>query len=450
MARLPRRHPEALCRASRDFSIEALAEGPVADLVTAALAAAAVPSQRSSPLQPRFVVWFVLCRALFPADSLMALFNRLCIGLRGRIRDLPVRAVTDSGLCHARERLGFRFFMHLLQLLAGIAPEMPRFHGFRVRALDGARMDVADTRANRKAFGRPRCGHGSSSWPQVLALVLFDVRSMIPIAARFVRRTLSEKVVGRQLLRHLDGEDLLLLDGGFYGIPFLRAVTKRNARFLCPVPRHVKFRRVRRVRLHGRLRDYDASMYSRLPLRNGRTRATWLAVRVIEIDLPGLPTRRFVTNLPEHVPATEILAVYDERWTAEMAFDDIKTVLCHAPAGAAPILLRSKSPDGVRQEAYALLCTYSIIRRTMAMAAARVDLSPRDLSFTDSARLIALAAPVMLGAPAARLPELYAQLLDDIAAQRLRRPKTPRRCPREARRKGPKYRIKRTTSRRVA
>lgn len=442
MASLPRPLPrslDALCHAARNFSVEALAEGPVAELVRGALVSAGTRPQRHSPLQPIFMCWFLLCRSLFPADSLEALFARLAGALRGRIPGLDLRAVTDSALCHARDRLGIAPFTHLLLGLAEEAPESSQFHGLHVRALDGVRMDVTDTRANRDAFSRPRCAGGDSSWPQVLVMVLFDISNRLPLDARVVPCHTSEKVVGRDVLEYLGEQDLLLLDTGFYGIPFLRAVADTGARFLCPVPRHVRFRRCGKKRRQGAVLEYRAFMHARLQLPGGRTRAAWMEVRVIEIDSPGHSTRRYVTNLPEHIPASDIALVYPERWKEEMAFDEIKTVLCHGPAGAAPTPLRSKSPNAVVLEAFALLCAHAIIRRTMSLAADRAGTSPGDLSFTNSLRLITQAALLMLGAPATRLSDLYEELLRDIAAQTLRRPAIPRQCPRHVRRKGPKY-----------
>jgi hypothetical protein len=434
---------DELCRAARNFSIEALAEGHVADLVRGALVSAGTRPQRHSPLQPIFMCWFLLCRSLFPSDSLEALFARLAFALRGRIPGLDLRAVTDSALCHARDRLGIAPFARLLCGLADDAPESAQFHGLHVCALDGVRLDVPDTKANRAVFGRPGSASGDSSWPQVLVMVLFDIAHRLPLDARVVPCRTSEKVVGRDVLDCLGEKDLLLLDAGFYGIPFLGAVAATGARFLCPAPCHVRFRRCGKKRRQGAVLEYRAFMHARLQLPHGRTRAAWMEVRVLEVDSPGRSTRRYVTNLPEHIPASDIPLVYPERWKEEMAFDEIKTVLCHGPAGAPPTPLRSRSPKAVVLEVLALLCAHAIIRRTMSLAAHRVGTSPGDLSFTNSLRLITQAALLMLGAPAVNLSNLYDHLLHDIAAQTLRRPRIPRQCPRHVRRKGPKYPTKR-------
>ena len=50
------------------------------------------------------------------------------------------------------------------------------------------------------------------------------------------------------------------------------------------------------------------------------------------------------------------------------------------------MVLRSKAPDGVYQEAYGYLCTHYAIRRLMHDAARSGDLDPDRLSFTRSLR----------------------------------------------------------------
>src|SRR5208282_4509903 len=50
------------------------------------------------------------------------------------------------------------------------------------------------------------------------------------------------------------------------------------------------------------------------------------------------------------------------------------------------VVLRSKAPDGVYQEAYGYLCTHYAIRKLMHDAALQADIDPDRLSFTRSLR----------------------------------------------------------------
>jgi hypothetical protein len=112
-------------------------------------------------------------------------------------------------------------------------------------------------------------------------------------------------------------------------------------------------------------------------------------VRVIEygLDDPGRPQAqdryRLLTSILEAdaAPAGELAAVYGERWELEGALDELKT---HQRGPR--VVLRSKHPDGVYQEAYGYLCTHYAIRRLMHDAALTADLDADRLSFTRSLR----------------------------------------------------------------
>jgi hypothetical protein len=80
-------------------------------------------------------------------------------------------------------------------------------------------------------------------------------------------------------------------------------------------------------------------------------------------------------------PARELAALYPQRWELESALDELKT---HQRGPR--VVLRSKQPDGVYQEAYGHLCTHYAIRRVMHDAALRADLVPHRLSFIRSLR----------------------------------------------------------------
>ena len=84
---------------------------------------------------------------------------------------------------------------------------------------------------------------------------------------------------------------------------------------------------------------------------------------------------------PEQAPAAELGVLYHERWELESTLDELK-VHQRGPR----VVLRSKAPDGVYQEAYGYLCTHYAIRRLMHDAALQARVDPDRLSFTRSLR----------------------------------------------------------------
>ena len=76
-------------------------------------------------------------------------------------------------------------------------------------------------------------------------------------------------------------------------------------------------------------------------------------------------------------------ALYHERWEIETALDELKTHL-----RGSKIVLRSKTPDLVRQEFYGLMMAHFAIRGLMHEAALRADVDPDRLSFLHAVRVV--------------------------------------------------------------
>lgn len=106
------------------------------------------------------------------------------------------------------------------------------------------------------------------------------------------------------------------------------------------------------------------------------------------LDDPGRPEQdvpyRLITTVldPDAAPATELAALYHQRWEFENTLDELKT----HQRGPAQVL-SSRSPEGVEQEVWAHLLVHHAIRTLMHDAAEQARLDPDRLSFTRSIRL---------------------------------------------------------------
>src|ERR1700751_5424133 len=123
-------------------------------------------------------------------------------------------------------------------------------------------------------------------------------------------------------------------------------------------------------------------------------------VRVIEYRLDGVagaePLYRLITTIldPDHAPARELAALYHERWEIETALDELKTHL-----RGARIVLRSKTPDLVRQEFYGLIMAHFAVRGLMHEAALKADDDPDGLSFLPAVRVVRRKLPRLPAIP---------------------------------------------------
>lgn len=454
----------ALCAAGRVFTVEALCAGNTPQLAVQALELAGKLTQRESPLQPLFMFWFVICLPVFRSDAIPALFARVVEGLRGRIRGLPRRTVTDGALAHARRRLGMRPARSFMRALGKRAQSQPSFHGLRLRVIDGVRLDLPDTPENVRTFGRPGSQRGPSAYAQLLVVVLLDVVARVIVDAKISSYKGSERAGARRLFRSIGKSDVVLLDRGFLGLALFRALRATGAHFVARVSSSVRLDPIggRKAKSTG---DYQAVMKCRVPLEPGESRPTHLGrpgktkwaemtVRVIDYRAPGFKRVRLVTSLlapsgaagmtgGQAIAPEEFIALYHRRWDIEIAFDEAKTVQAAPAQGTLQTQLRSKTPRGVIQETYALLASYTLVRETIALAAQKHGFPAEEVGFTDALRVIRASIVRMIGARSEDLSHLHRQMLDDIADCRLDRPRRKRRYPRVMKRKIGKYALKR-------
>ena len=97
------------------------------------------------------------------------------------------------------------------------------------------------------------------------------------------------------------------------------------------------------------------------------------------------PIYRLLTSVLDwqQAPAQELAALYHERWEIETALDEIKAHL-----RGAKIVLRSKTPDLVRQEFYGLLMAHFAVRALMHEAALTANVDTDRLSFIHAVRVV--------------------------------------------------------------
>jgi hypothetical protein len=135
----------------------------------------------------------------------------------------------------------------------------------------------------------------------------------------------------------------------------------------------------------------DGSYLSRLyaSTSDRRNQRKGIVVRVIDYRLNNVkdaePVYRLITTIvdPTHAPAKELAALYHERWEIETALDELKTHL-----RGAQIVLRSKTPELVKQEFWGLLMAHYAIRGLMHEAALKADEDPDRLSFLHSVHVV--------------------------------------------------------------
>jgi hypothetical protein len=333
-----------------------------------------------------FMVWFVIALGLFCRDSYRQVFKWL---QPFRRKGTPGR----STLCEARQRLGvapLHQLMHpVVQLQA--TPDTPGafYAGRRLMALDGFVVDVADSPANARVFGRPGNGRSPGAFPQARVLALCEVGTHVFWRTQIKPCRRGEMKMAASLLRFLQEDMLLLWDRGFLSYDLVQQVVKSRAKLLARIKNQLVFRPIRRLG-DG---SYLAKLY---PTPRHRERDEGgVEVRIIEytLDDPGRSgsgeKHRLLTTLldaTEH-PAERLIILYHERWEEELTIDELKTHQRERP------VLRSQTPAGVVQEIDGLLLAHYVVRVLMSEAARRNHLPPRRLSFTGALKILRCRLP---------------------------------------------------------
>ncbi|MFE6057112.1 IS4 family transposase [Kitasatospora sp. NPDC056446] len=392
MARVGQVKAPAGERLSDRIAIGVLTQAFPRDLVDEVIAECGRVEQRSRLLPARVVVYFVLAMCLFFGQGYEEVARLLGEGLGDGRR--PWRVPTTAAIGRARRRLGPEplkvLFARVCRPVAVAGTAGAWYRDWRVVAVDGTTLDLADTEANDSFFGRPGSGRGVGAFPQARLVGLAECGTHTVFGAEMGPLSVSEQTLSRQLFSHLRAGMLLLADRGFYGFELWQQAQAGGADLLWRVKKNAALPVVRVLDDGSYLSEIFAG-------RDRVTRRDPVTVRVVEYTLASTgdaTVYRLITTVldPNEAPAAELAALYSQRWEIETTLDEIKT---HQRGPR--LVLRSKYPWGVEQEVYGLLLVHHAIRQLMHQAALHEGLDPDRLSFTRSLRVVRRQVPAQAG-----------------------------------------------------
>jgi hypothetical protein len=345
-------------------------------------------SVRQRDLPAHVVVYYVIALALYMQSSYREVLRCLFEGIQWLLGPgATVKVTGKSGISQARTRLGWEPLQQLHDgIVKPIAVELTKgawYRTWRLVSMDGSTLDTADEKDNEKSFGRPSASRGKSAFPQVRFVSLVENGTHVLFGTRMGGVDTGEITLAKQVLASLAKGMLCLADRNFFGFELWNQAHSTGADLLWRVKKN--------LRLPCEKRLPDGSYLSRVyespkEQRHGRN---GVIVRVIEYRLEGIPGAepiyRLLTTILDHeaAPATELAALYHERWEIETALDELKTHL-----RGSRIVLRSKTPDLVQQEFYGLIMAHFAIRGLMHEAALKANEDPDTLSFLHAVRVV--------------------------------------------------------------
>jgi hypothetical protein len=392
-------------RLSDHISLGVIAKTFPLDQVRQILAETGKASERERDLPAHVMVYYAAALALYMDSGTREVLRCLLEGLRWLLEGLrwlwgaeAVRVAGKSGISQARTRLGEaplrQLYDQVVQPVATRATKGAWYRRWRLVSLDGSCLDVADTEGNRAAFERPGASRGESALPRVRFVALVENGTRVLFGARLGPYEEGETTLAHEALPALRPGMLCLADRPFFGHALWREAAATGADLLWRVKRNLRLPR------EARLAD-GSFLTTVYPSEKGRRhRTAGVQVRVVEYRLEGVaeaePLYRLVTTIldPGEAPAAELAALYHERWEIEGALAELKTHL-----RGARVVLRSKTPELVRQEFWGLLLAHFAVRGLMHEAALRAGEDPDRLSFLHTVRVIRRKLPVFAALP---------------------------------------------------
>ena len=396
MARVPAGLPAGV-RLTDHISLGVIARTFPIEEVRRVLAETGKASERQRDLPAQVMVYYAIALALHTGAGTREVLRCLLEGLRWLWGAEAVRVAGRSGISQARTRLGEaplrRLYEQVVRPVATSATKGAWYRRWRLVSLDGSCLDLADTDGNCRAFGRPEASRGESAFPQLRFVALVENGTHV--------------LFGTCLGRYEDGETTLARGA----LPALRP----GMLCLAGVPAVLRPRAVAGGGRHRRRPALAGEAQPAAAARGGAGRRLLPDHRLPDGEGPAAPGRgrpgsggrvpagghrRRRAALPPGdddpgprpgAPAADLAALYHERWEIEGALAELKTHL-----RGARVVLRSKTPELVRQEFWGLLLAHFAVRGLMHEAALRAGEDPDRLSFLHAVRVVRRKLPLFV------------------------------------------------------
>jgi hypothetical protein len=393
-------------------SLGVLASFVPRDAVDDAVAAAGRQARRSDgKLPPHVMVYFVMALALFADDDYEEVAARLTETLAAwGCWDDSWSVPTPGGITQARQRLGYEPLKELFCEVAVPVAEEETAGAFlgswRLMAIDGFEWDAPDTPENAAAFGFAGTGPEDAdrpAFPKVRVVTVSECASHVvaEVAMGAVAgKGAGEQSLARTLYPRLDDGWLLIADRNFFNWADWCTAADTGAALLWRVKADLT------LPVLDLLPDGSYSSVLVNPKVRGNARQALIEaaragqdldqdqaryVRVIEYEVPDRDGDgkgeliALVTTITEMtaVPAALLAEAYHQRWEHETGNAQLKTSL-RGPGR----VLRSKSPDMVRQEIYGYLLTHYAISALICRAATEAGIDPDRVKFKRTVRIV--------------------------------------------------------------
>jgi hypothetical protein len=386
---------------------------------------------RKLPAHVAFYLLMALC--LYPDDDYEEVAEKLT-GLLAAVPGSEWEPPTRGAVTQARQRLGAEVVEEVFQQVArpaATAATAGAWPGrWRLMAIDGFVLDLPDTPANVEEFPKDSAGGCETVFPQARVVAISECASHAIVAADVSGCWDGEQTLAYSLYEQLDEEMLLIADRGFYSFYAWGQARRTGAQLLWRIQAGIRLDWLSdlddgswlavitrpRQRQPDKERQRDAA-------RQGHALDPddAVIVRVVDYTVPdrkGERIRLITTILdPAEATAEQLAHCYHERWEAETGFDQLKTHL-RGPGK----ILRSRTPDLVRQEIWAYLLTHWALATLICTAATAAGIDPDRVKFLATLRIVRRSVTDRAAFPPEPQEALWTHTVHRVGQRRNRNP----------------------------
>lgn len=350
-----------------------------------ALHACQKASIRRRRLPAEQAVWLILMMGLLRDLSIKDVCHHLDIVLQS---DDGYQSLAPSVLTAARQRLGeapLRYLFHACNeawLPAALGPAT--FHGLHVLSVDGTLFRTPDSPGNAAAFGfiEPSTG----TFPQVRMVGLMATHSHMLLDAAFGGVAEGELTLAHRLISSAPDHTLTLFDRCYFSAAFFLEWQQSGTctHWLTPVKSKLRYQVVERYSDYDMLIEMPVSPQARKAAPH--LPAVWRARMVSYIGGGGKgKITGFLTSMtdPAAWPVEDLLRIYWERWEVELGYGELKRRQLKGE-----VTLRSRFPEGIKQELWGILVSYNLLRKEMVDIAGEAGVIPTRISFVAALNIL--------------------------------------------------------------
>jgi len=343
--------------------------------------------KRIRKLPAKLMVYYTLAMCLHSQVGLEEVLRWVLEEARSLFEPDELEVASKGAISSARARLGSEVVEALYRRVArpvAQARTKGAWHqGLRVVALDGSTLDLQDTKDNAAHYGYAKTSRGQCAFPKLRFVSLVEAGTHVLFAARMGPYASSEQALGAELLGELDKGMLCMADRLFYSFVLWKKARQNAAELLWRVKNNMLLPVEEALPDGSWLSTLYANRTERSKKQNGQR------VRVIKYQVQtqggGKESFLLISTLLDYKkhPALALARLYPQRWEIELSYDEYKT---HLRGGQ--VVLRSMTPELVKQEFYAFMLMHYCTRHLMHEAALANDIEPVRLSYTHTVEVV--------------------------------------------------------------